>query len=104
PPAALGGADRIRQRATGMLPVEPIAFSYLADAAERRGHLDLARRALVDYHALAGESFDPRRAAALAIRIGDLSLRSNRAASAVAWYQRGLGSDPGTPALLRLAE
>jgi tetratricopeptide (TPR) repeat protein len=42
------GAERMLQRATEKLPVDPIAFTYLADAAERRGHADAARRALFD--------------------------------------------------------
>src|SRR5262245_6089309 len=99
----LEGAERMLRRATEKLPADPIAFAYLADAAERRGHLEAARRALLDYHALAGEGLDSRRGAGLAIRIGDRSLRTGRPASAVTWYQRALAGRPDPSVLARLA-
>lgn len=48
-------AERILLQAVGKPPVEPAAFRYLADAAERLGHLPVARDALLRYVALAGE-------------------------------------------------
>ncbi len=42
-----------------------MAFYYYADASARRGHADVARRALLDYEALEGEDLDGRRRAAL---------------------------------------
>ena len=54
-------AESTLQRATETLPVEPMAFAYLAEVAERRGHDELARQALFDYHALEAQSGDPRR-------------------------------------------
>ena len=51
-------AERMLQRATEKLPADPLAFYYLADAAERRAHFPMARQALLDYSALAGEDPD----------------------------------------------
>ena len=75
-------AESTLQRATETLPVEPKAFAYLAEVAERRGHDELARQALFDYHALEAQSGDLRGHGRLATRIADLSLRAQR---------RGLG-------------
>jgi len=75
-------------QATAKLPVDPLAFYYLADAAERRSHYDVARQALVDYVALAGEDADARRRAAIAVRVADLSMRVEDFPSAVGWYER----------------
>jgi tetratricopeptide (TPR) repeat protein len=83
-------AEAVLKQATERLPVDPLAFYYLADAAERRGHFNVARRALLDYRALEGDDPDSRRRAALAVRIADLSLQGGDAPGAVAWYQRAL--------------
>jgi len=48
-------AERILLQAAAKPPVEPIAFRYLADAAERLGHLAGAQDALRRYLALLGE-------------------------------------------------
>ena len=48
-------AERALLQAIGRTPVEPTAFRYLADAAERLGHLQVERDALRRYVALAGE-------------------------------------------------
>ena len=81
-------AERMLQQATEKLPADPLAFYYLADAAERRAHFSIARQALLDYVALAGEDSDPRRRAAIAVRIADLSMRVDDYARAAAWYDR----------------
>ena len=47
------GAERSLQAATTTLPVNPAAFRYLADAAARLGHRDVARLAQARYAALA---------------------------------------------------
>jgi tetratricopeptide (TPR) repeat protein len=91
-------AERMLQQATAKLPVDPLAFYYLADAAERRAHHAIARQALVDYVALAGEDADARRRASIAVRIGDLSMRVEDFPSAVDWYERAaptVGGDEG---------
>ena len=54
-------AERMLQDATQKRPVEPLAFYYLSDAAERLGHYDVARRALLDYEVLRGDEADARR-------------------------------------------
>jgi tetratricopeptide (TPR) repeat protein len=47
-------AERLLADATAQVPVDPIAFRYLADAAERAGHAAAARDALLRYAALVG--------------------------------------------------
>jgi len=81
-------AERMLQQATEKLPSDPLAFYYLADAAERRAHYSIARQALLDYMALAGEDPDPRRRAAIAVRIADLSMRLDDYTRAASWYER----------------
>jgi tetratricopeptide (TPR) repeat protein len=98
-------AERMLQRATEKLPVEPLAFYYLADAAERRAHVSVARQALLDYVALAGEDADARRRATIAVRIADLSMRLDDAPLAATWYERAapaLSSDASF--IVKLAE
>jgi tetratricopeptide (TPR) repeat protein len=98
-------AETVLQQATEKLPADPQAFYYLADAAERRGHADRARRALVDYRALEGEEPDPRRRAAFSGRLADLSMQAGDPASAVTWYQRALdGPGADAPLLVKTAE
>jgi predicted Zn-dependent protease len=98
-------AERVLQDASSKLPADPLAFAYLASAAERLGHFDSARRALVDYRALEGDEADPRRRAAQVLRIADLSMKAGDAAGAATWYQRALeATGASTPLLVRLAE
>jgi tetratricopeptide (TPR) repeat protein len=98
-------AERMLQQATEKLPADPLAFYYLAEASERRGHLDAARQAILDYYALEGDQQDPRRRSALARRIADLSARTNDLRSAVTWYRHAADDMPSDVALLvRLAE
>jgi tetratricopeptide (TPR) repeat protein len=97
-------AFRTLQQAADKLPVDPMAFYYLADSAERAGNVQMARRALLDYHALEGEGLDDRRRAALAVRIGDLSLRAGDIPAAIASYQRAAAASPEVGILLRLAD
>jgi len=81
-------AERMLQQATQKLPADPLAFYYLAEAAERRAHFDVARQALLDYVALEGEDPDSRPRAAIAVRVADLSMRINDFALATTWYER----------------
>jgi tetratricopeptide (TPR) repeat protein len=98
-------AETTLLRATETLPVEVTAFAYLADVAERRGHDDLARQALLDYHALEAQGGDPRRHGRLALRIATLSLRLNDADTAIEWYQRAATAAPlDAAALVGLAD
>jgi tetratricopeptide (TPR) repeat protein len=97
-------AEHMLQQATEKLPAEPLAFYYLAEAAEHRGDADVARRALLDYQALEGEQQNQRRRARLAERIADLSMRMNEVPTAIGWYRRAADAAPGDPdVLVRLA-
>ena len=98
-------AEHVLQQAAEKLPADPLAFYYLADAAERRGHYDVARRALLGYRALQGDDRDARRRGALAARIADLSVQIGDAANAALWYQQALDAGGGdVPLLLKAAE
>ena len=58
----------------------------------------MARQALLNYSALAGEDPDARRRAGIAVRIADLSLRMNDFPLAATWYERAapsLSADEG---------
>lgn len=92
--------------ATTARPTDPLAFFYLAEAAERSGNVPVARDALLDYHALEGDPADPRRRAILFQRIADLSLRIGEPAVAVTWFQRAAADPTGADAglLVRLAD
>jgi len=98
-------AETVLQQATEKMPVDPQAYYYLADAAERRGHSDVALGALLDFRALEGDDPDNRRRAAMFGRLGDLSVQQRKPGDGVAWYQRAIeanGAD--APLLVRLAE
>jgi tetratricopeptide (TPR) repeat protein len=89
-------AERILYQATEKLPADPLAFYYLGDAAARLGRADAARQALVDYLALEGDDLDPRRRAAVCVRIGELSLQMADIAAAVSYLDQAapvLGSN-----------
>jgi tetratricopeptide (TPR) repeat protein len=98
-------AERMLQQATERMPADPLAFYYLAEAAERRQHFDVARRALLDYLALEGDVTDARRRAALAVRVADASMRLNDYPQAVTWYERAADANAGDAAfIVRFAE
>ena len=104
----LAGEQELAQRtlveAATRMPVDPLAFYYLADVAQRRGDAAVARKALIDYEALEGQQLDERRANALAIRIADLSLRSGDVRTAVSFLQRAAADSADVDLLVRLAE
>jgi len=77
------GAERLLEEAVRTSPVDPVAFSYLADAAERLGHPLVARDALLSLEALEGNATTPEVRRARAHRIGALSLDGKDAAAAV---------------------
>jgi len=93
-------AERMLQQATEKLPADPLAFYYLGDAAERRGHDDVARRALLDYQVLQGDEQDAQRRAAFAARLGDLSARLTDYTAAMTWYQRAVDAGGADASLL----
>ena len=97
------GAERMLQQATTKSPADPLAFSYLADAAERLGHYQIARRALLDYAALRGDGIDDRHRALQDARLGDLSLRLNQPGAAATYFLRAADASPSDAALLARA-
>jgi Flp pilus assembly protein TadD len=100
----LEGAAAALQRAAGKLPVDPEAYLWLAEVAERRGRLADARMALVHYEALVPGGA-PARHIAHATRIAGLSLELDDPVTAVAWLERAAALAPPEPALLgRLAD
>jgi tetratricopeptide (TPR) repeat protein len=98
-------AERKLLDATRKEPADPLAFYYLAEAAERLQHWDVARQALLDYQAVHGAEDDARRRVAQSLRLGDLSLKLNDPSSAVRYFQlvaADTEDDPGV--LARLAD
>jgi predicted Zn-dependent protease len=96
-------AERKLQDATTRSPVDPLAFYYLAEAAERLGHYQIARGALLDYAALRGDEIDARRRALQSARLGDLSVRLNQPGLAATYYLRAADDSPSDAALLARA-
>ena len=88
-------AERMLLDATERKPADPLAFSYLADAAERLGHYTVARQALIDYEVLRGDT-DARRRTAQATRLGDLSLKVNDPGAAAAYFLRAAADSDAT--------
>jgi predicted Zn-dependent protease len=96
-------AERVLQEATQKSPADPLAFFYLADAAERLGHWAIARRALLDYDALRGDESDARRRSNESARLGDLSLKMNQPAIAATYFLHASDDSPSDAALLARA-
>ena len=99
------GAERMLQDATRRQPVDPLAFYYLAEAAERQAHYGAARQALLDYTALRGDEPDARKRSAEAVRLGDLSLRDNDPAAAAVFFLKAADDAANdAPLLARAAD
>jgi tetratricopeptide (TPR) repeat protein len=96
-------AERMLQDAARKQPVDPLAFFYLAAAAERLGHYFEARQALLDYAALRGDETDARKRGAEAVRLGELSLRVGDAASAAGFFLKAADAAPSDAGLLARA-
>lgn len=95
-------AEQALKQASERFPVDPEVLPQYAAIAQRLGHLDEARQALVRYSVLVDAD---RNEASHAALIGDLSLRLNDAATAVAWYQKSDSLAPAdAPLLARLAD
>jgi tetratricopeptide (TPR) repeat protein len=95
-------AEMVFRQAAQRFPTDPEVLPHLAAVAQRLGHLDEARQALVRYSVLVDEDRDQ---AGHAVRIADLSMQLNDPAAAAEWYQKSetLGAtDPIV--LVRLAE
>jgi tetratricopeptide (TPR) repeat protein len=95
-------AELVLKQASQRFPTDPEVLPHLATVAQKLGHLDDARQALVRYSILVDED---REQAVHAVRIADLSMQLNDAASAVRWYQKSesLGTDD-VSVLVRLAD
>jgi tetratricopeptide (TPR) repeat protein len=95
-------AETIFRQASQRFPTDPEVLPHFASVAQRLGHLDEARQALVKYSVLVDEDRDE---AVRAARIADLSMQLNDAASAVAWYQKSDALRAGDASLLaRMAD
>jgi len=78
-------AERILRDAVATSPVDPEAFGFLADAAERMSHDITARDALINLDALEGDTATTAVRQDRARRIGDLSLRAGDYRFAMQW-------------------
>lgn len=95
-------AETIFRQASQRFPTDPEVLPQFASVAERLGHLDEARQALVKYSVLVDEDRDE---AVRAARIADLSMQLDDAASAVAWYHKSDALRAGDASLLaRMAD
>ena len=70
------GAERLLQDAVATSPIDPEAFGFLADAAERLGHAEVARDALLALDALEGDTASNDRRTARARRVGGLAVQA----------------------------
>ena len=86
-----GDVEGVLQQAATRFPIDPDAWTLGATAAERLGHLDNARGALVKYTSLVsdGPTLVPH-----ARRIASLSLRLNDPRTAVTWLSRAAALVP----------
>jgi tetratricopeptide (TPR) repeat protein len=95
-------AERMFRQASQRFPLDPEVLPDLASVAQRLGHLDEARQALVTYSMLVDED---REEAVHAARIADLSLQLDDAVAAAAWYQKSDGLRASDASLLaRMAD
>ncbi len=95
----LARAEPVLDQATSRFPVDPDAFRFLADVAERRGRSSVSQRALLDYAALIrNESLS----AALLTRIGEAYLARGDMQSARAAVAHALAKEPANPIALGL--
>jgi tetratricopeptide (TPR) repeat protein len=95
----LDAAEQLFAQATERYPVDPSAFRDLGDVAERLGHTEKARAALIQYMSLVP---DDSAAAQQATRIGALSLKLDDPEGALPWLQRALTSRPDDSETLSL--
>jgi tetratricopeptide (TPR) repeat protein len=78
-------AETMLRQASQRFPTDPEVLPHFASVAQRLGHLDEARQALVKYSVLVDED---RERAVHAARIADLSMQLNDPRAAAAWYQK----------------
>ncbi len=98
------GATRAYHQATLRFPVDPLAFMGLASLVERQGDAARARRLLIRYRALTGDTISIEEQVASAVRLAELSLRLQEPGAAAEWFQRAAGLAPPDATLVgRLA-
>jgi predicted Zn-dependent protease len=85
------------RQASQRFPTDPEVLPHFASVAQRLGHLDEARQALVRYSVLVDEDRDE---AVRAAWIADLSMDLNDAAAAVVWYHKSDALRTGDASLL----
>jgi tetratricopeptide (TPR) repeat protein len=95
-------SERALREAVATSPVDPEAFSFLADTAERLGHDLLARDALVNFDRLLGDVATAEVRARRARRIGELSLRADDARTALHELTRAVDGGQTSPSTLGL--
>lgn len=102
----LGRAERALEQAASRYPLDPLALYYLAEVAERRGHLAAAQRALIEYASLEGLE-SPRFDARALARLTEAYLRAGDLPAARKALDRAEKKDPDHPQvralILRLA-
>jgi hypothetical protein len=87
----LDAAERALQQASTRYPLEPASLALYATVAERQGHLDASRQALIDYEGLVADDADTVQHA---MRIATLSVKLNDFPTAVSWLERTLRMMP----------
>lgn len=87
----LDAAQRLLEQATRRFPVAPSSFLALAELSERQNQPQVARTALLDYNALAGDDGEYGGRAA---RIAALSMVLDDPSAAAVWWQRASVSHP----------
>jgi tetratricopeptide (TPR) repeat protein len=87
----VNSAEHALQQATLRFPIDPQALALYASTAEKQGHLEPARQALIQYGVLTGTDADfaPR-----AARIASLSLSLNDPDTAVSWLTKAASWSP----------
>jgi len=97
-------AETVLRQATERRPIDPLAFYYLADAAERRGHPAVAAARCSTIARSKETNPDSRRRAALAMRLAICHCRAatRRRRQVVSARPRGWRAD--LPLLVKIAE
>jgi tetratricopeptide (TPR) repeat protein len=88
----LDAAERAFQQASTRYPIDLTSLVLYAAIAERQGHLDASRQALIDYVGLM--VLEDTDAVSHAVRIASLSVRLNDAPTAVTWLEKAIRMAP----------
>ena len=98
----LPGSEQLLRDAILTTPVDPEAFRFLADTAERLQHPDVARDALISLDALEGDTAPKPVRVARARRIGGLALDAADYDTSIKFLKLVAGSVDPDPAALGL--